>query len=321
MIQPEFYNGIPACFYLSALWNASALQCIWTDDGIKVYPIQENCIVYRKAKNMIHSIEPRVFDNSYRQETPDADSYILFIKEGAILACETDGGITFPRLNETAPQSCTYLFSIDKHKFFMAPPAEPWGNYSYLKMMDFRLKKPKHMAFAAATACQLSAWYAANRYCGRCGTETVPDAKERMLRCENCGNMIYPKISPAVIVGVTNGSRLLMTKYAGRIYTNYALIAGFSEIGEPVEDTVRREVLEEAGVHVKNIRFYKSQPWPFSDTLLMGFYCDLDGPDTITMDETELSVAEWISREDIDVQADDISLTNEMIVHFRDQMK
>lgn len=274
----------------------------------------------QKGKKMIHNIEPRVFDNSFRRETPDTDSFIVFIKDNAVLAKETEEGITFPGPAELAKplSSCTYLFSIGNHKFFLSPAAEPWGDYTYRDMMEFRLKKPKHMAFAAAAACQLNSWYTCNRYCGRCGAETVPDTKERMLRCESCGNMIYPKISPAVIVGVTDGDRLLMTKYAGRIYKNYALIAGFSEIGEPVEDTVRREVLEEAGIRVKNIRFYKSQPWPFSDTLLMGFYCDLDGSNAIVLDETELSVAEWIRREDITVKADDISLTNEMIVNFKE---
>ncbi len=269
---------------------------------------------------MIHNIEPRVFNNNYRQETPDANSFLVFVKNSTVLLRETQGVILFPRLDEVeAPASCTYLFTIDESKFFLAQEAEPWGNFAYMDIMELRNKKPKHMAFAAATASQLADWYRGNRFCGRCGAEMAPDAKERMLRCGKCGNMVYPKILPAVIVGVTDGDRLLMTKYAGRRYRNYALIAGFCEIGEPIEDTVHREVLEEAGVRVKNIRFYKSQPWPFSDTLLMGFYCDLDGSNAIVMDEAELSVAEWICRDDIDVVPDDISLTNEMIINFKER--
>lgn len=266
---------------------------------------------------MIHNIEPQVFDNQFRHETPDENSFILYIKDNAVLTRETEEGVAFPSPDCNTPKGCTYLFTIGEFKFFLAPAAKPWGDFKYLNLMDFRLKKPKAMAYAAATACHLAAWYADNRFCGRCGAETVPDAKERMLRC-GCGNMIYPRISPAVIVGVIDGDRLLMTKYAGRIYRNYALIAGFTEIGEPIEETVRREVLEEAGVRVKNIRFYKSQPWPFSGSLLMGFFCDLEGSDTIVMDAEELSVAEWVRREDISVEADDISLTNEMIIEFKE---
>ena len=145
----------------------------------------------------------------------------------------------------------------------------------------------------------------------------IHDEKERLMRCPECGQMEYPKICPAVIVGVTDHDRIVLTKYAGRAYKKYALIAGFAEIGETIEDTVRREVKEEVGLHVKNIRFYKSQPWSFSDTLLMGFFCELDGSDKIKMDEEELSVAQWCNREDVPVQEEDISLTSEMMRRFR----
>ena len=184
--------------------------------------------------------------------------------------------------------------------------------------MEFRYKKPKHLSYAAAVACQLWGWYSRNRFCGRCGADMVHDSKERMMRCENCGNMVYPKISPAAVVGVTDGNRIVLTKYSGRIYKRYALIAGFAEAGEPIEDTVRREVFEEVGLRVKNIRYYKSQPWPFSDSLLLGFFCDLDGSDKIVLDKNELECAEWVRREDIDVEPDGISLTNEMIIYFKE---
>ena len=84
-----------------------------------------------------------------------------------------------------------------------------------------------------------------------------------------------------------------------------------------MEETVKREVMEEVGLKVKNIRYYKSQPWSFSDTLLMGFYCDLDGEDSITLDEEELALAEWFEREDIPVEPSRDSLTNEMIMKFK----
>ena len=143
------------------------------------------------------------------------------------------------------------------------------------------------------------------------------EKKERMLCCRECGNVEYPKICPAVIIGVTDGNRILMSKYAGRTYKKYALLAGFTEIGETVEQTVAREVMEEVGLKVKNIRYYKSQPWAFTDTLLMGFYCDLDGEDKITLDQNELALAEWFEREDIPVKPSRDSLTNEMIMRFK----
>ena len=138
-----------------------------------------------------------------------------------------------------------------------------------------------------------------------------------MLYCETCGFQTYPTISPCVIVAVHDGERLLLTKYSGRAYTNYALIAGFVEIGESLEQAVRREVKEEVGLKVKNIKYYKSQPWPFSDTILAGFYAELDGDDTITLEEEELSLGVWVNREDIPPAELSISLTSEMQEAFR----
>ena len=132
--------------------------------------------------------------------------------------------------------------------------------------------------------------------------------------------MIFPRISPAVIVAVTDGDRLLMTRPSQTLRPGhgYALVSGFVEVGEPIEDTVRREVMEETGVRVKNLRFYKSQPWSFSDSLLMGFFCELDGSDKITVQQSELSDAKWVRRDEIETVYNDMSLTNEMICLFKD---
>jgi NAD+ diphosphatase len=176
---------------------------------------------------------------------------------------------------------------------------------------------PKYQVMAAATAWHLNVWYNANRFCGRCGTPTVHDKNERMMRCPKCNNMIFPKVAPAVIVGVINGDKILLTKYANREYKRYALIAGFNEIGETIEGTVRREVMEEAGLKIKNIRYYKSQPWGFDSNLLMGFFCEVDGSDNIRLDENELSEAEWVARDDIPEYGENLSLTHEMMQVFK----
>jgi NAD+ diphosphatase len=111
-----------------------------------------------------------------------------------------------------------------------------------------------------------------------------------------------------------------MTRYKGREYGGHALIAGFCEIGETGEDTVRREVMEEAGIHVKNIRYYKSQPWGFESDLLLGYFCEADGDEEIRMDDDELSEAVWIRRDEIQERFENMSLTNEMICHFKGEV-
>ncbi len=219
-------------------------------------------------------------------------------------------------------QEAIFLFIIDEQRFYLT------NHLNYEKLVkdkkciwisreEFRTVQPKHLAFAGVTAYQLQRWYESHKFCGRCGSPTKKDGKERMIYCEKCGQMEYPKICPAVIVGVTNGERIVLTKYAGRTYKKYALIAGFAEIGETIEDTVRREVMEEVGLKVKNITYYKSQPWSFTDTLLLGFFAEVDGTAQIHMDEEELSVAEWMERNAIPDVASNESLTNEMIMYFK----
>jgi NADH pyrophosphatase NudC (nudix superfamily) len=170
--------------------------------------------------------------------------------------------------------------------------------------------------YAVLTGWHLQNWYQNNRLCGSCGAKTVHDEKERMLRCPTCGNLIFPRINPAIITAVTDGDRLLLSRYAGRGYTSYALLAGYTEIGETIEQTVHREVFEEVGLRVKNLRYYKSQPWGVDGNILMGFFCDLDGDDTISIDETELSHAGWYDRHNLPAQDDGFSLTREMIRVF-----
>ena len=277
---------------------------------------------------MIQEIKSGIYHNEYREQSPEKGDYIMFAQGRSILMRKASEDIAYLHFEEIPTQmSYIYLFQINingkMQKFFLGEsgklPQSIMNDYTYEPQNVFRTKGPDYMAFAGITACQLANWYEATRYCGTCGMALVHDGKERMMRCPKCNAMHYPKISPAVIVGVIDREqeRILMTKYAGRDYKKYALIAGFSEIGETAEDTVRREVMEEVGIKVKNIRYYKSQPWSFTDTLLLGFYCELDGDDRIQLDQEELSIGQWLRRDEIPTEYDGISLTNEMIMRFK----
>ncbi len=279
---------------------------------------------------MIQDIAPHTFNNAYHNQTPLPGSYVLYFKNRSALVCHRGEAFDFPRFHdlgtdflEQTKQShtYTYLFSIDEESFYLVDnlPSFVPQQFVWEDIQSFRGGVPRYLAFAGITGYQLFLWYGSRQYCGRCGSPMEKDKKERMMRCGNCGQMEYPQISPAVIIGVIDKNRLLLSKYAGREYKRYALLAGFSEIGETLEETVKREVMEETGLKVTNIRYYKSQPWSFTGTLLVGFFCDLDSPDTICLDQNELALARWFEREDIPLEDDThASLTHEMIRYFKD---
>lgn len=272
---------------------------------------------------MIQDIAPHIYKNEYKPQKPAENSYVMYFEEGKLLARFIGDEMEYPTFGEMELQNvgiyedATYLFTIDEMRFYLVDTLHFGDEYEWVGKETFRQARPLHMAFAGITAYQLQSWYQNHRFCGRCGKPMRKDEKERMMFCDACHGREYPKICPAVIVGVTNGNKLLLTKYAGREFKKYALVAGFAEIGETIEETVRREVMEEVGLKVKNITYYKSQPWSFTDTLLFGFFCEVDGSSQIVLDEEELSVAEWFEREEIPVSEKTVSLTNEMILHFK----
>lgn len=270
---------------------------------------------------MIQDIAPHIYKNKYEPVEARGNDFLLVYDGKNVLVGETEEGICFPQVSQiTAPEKCIYLFSIDEKRFYLGNKEmfDRLEGFAWENIQIYREANPKHYGFAIITGWQLYRWYETRRFCGRCGNPMEHDAKERMMKCQECGLMEFPKICPAVIVGVTHGNRILMSKYAGREYTRYALLAGFTEVGETPEDTVRREVMEEVGLKVKNIRYYKSQPWSMSDTLLMGFFCDLDGDsEDVVLDEDELALAEWFEREEMPVKEEDVSLTNEMMMAFK----
>lgn len=294
---------------------------------------------------MIQDIAPHRYDNTYHIQKPGAQDYVFCIQKGRILLRETaeEHVLTIPRREEieaAVPElmdQAVYLFSVDEKPYFLVSVPEKEAEeilaklkegaekepeqlyYAWKTPTDIRAMEPMHQAFAAITAVQLWRWRQSRQFCGRCGAKTEDSKIERALVCPVCGQTEYPKISPAVIVAITNGDKLLMSRYRVNhsTYRGYALIAGFVEIGETFEETVRREVMEEVGLKVKNIRYFKSQPWAFTDTEMIGFFAELDGDDKIRLQEDELSEAGWYTREEIPDDARLISVGTEMKMYFK----
>lgn len=273
---------------------------------------------------MIQDIAPARLDNHYDGTAKPSPESVALHFDGKRLLCRTaDGALAFPTVAELGAGEYTYLFRLDDAAYFLRRDARELAaeGYRYEDItLLFRTARPQERAFAAVTAYHLASWYAEAQYCGRCGTKTVHDGQERMMKCPKCAHMIFPKIMPSVIVAVTEGDKLLLTKYANRPgASRFALVAGFTEIGETAEETVAREVMEEVGLKVKNIRYYKSQPWGISaGGLLLGYWCEVDGTDEIRLDHVELAEGAWVTRDELRRVYEDrgVSLTNEMIVEF-----
>ena len=268
---------------------------------------------------MLQDIAPHIYRNQMSWKAPDADDFVLCYR-GRTLYCKVDDrNLVLPRVKDVAADALQYAFSIDERADYLLSDAEfeEKDGFSYLDTGKLRRLALGPALMAAAAGESLYRWYSSQRFCGRCGRPMEKSKIERAMVCPACSNTVYPKICPAVIVAIHDGDRLVLTRYKDRPFKHYALVAGFNEIGESIEETVHREVLEETGLHVKNLRFYKSQPWTFTDTLLFGFFAELDGSDKITVQEDELAEAGWFHRSEIPEDQSRISLTGEMMEQFR----
>jgi NAD+ diphosphatase len=161
-------------------------------------------------------------------------------------------------------------------------------------------------------------WDRTCRFCSACGSKLIRLADIFAKKCEACGFTMFPKISPAVIVAVEKGNTLLLAR-ASRFAENlYSVLAGFAEPGESLEDTVRREIKEEVGIEVKNIRYFGSQPWPYPDSLMIGFTAEWSSGE-IVIDDDEINDARWFTVEDMPLIPDKISIARELIDNFIDK--
>ena len=168
-------------------------------------------------------------------------------------------------------------------------------------------------AFALASrASQLMDWRKNHRYCGRCATPTAAKSGEFVMLCPSCGLLAYPRISPVVMVLISRGNELLLARSPHFKPGVMSALAGFVEAGETLEQCAVREVREEVGVEITNLRYFQSQPWPFPDSLMIAFFADYAGG-TITPDPSEIEAAGWFSRDALPLLPDPVSIARRLI--------
>lgn len=167
----------------------------------------------------------------------------------------------------------------------------------------------------AGLASQFINWSRNHRFCGKCGKPTEDKKDERAKICAKCGQIYFPRLSPAIIVAVVKDDMLLMANSPRFPSKFYSVLAGFVEPGETLEECVKREVYEEVAIAVKNVKYFGSQPWPFPDSLMIGFTAEYESGE-IKVDKNEISDAAWFKRDEIPRIPPSISIARKLIDWF-----
>jgi NAD+ diphosphatase len=166
--------------------------------------------------------------------------------------------------------------------------------------------------YLASRASQLLDWQKNHRYCGRCGAQTSMKKGEFAMLCPACNLLSYPRISPAVMVLISRGDEILLARSPRFKAGVFSALAGFVEAGETLEQCAIREVFEEVGIAITNIRYFRSQPWPFPDSLMVAFFADYAGG-LINPDPLEIEAANWFSRSALPALPEPVSIARQLI--------
>jgi len=170
--------------------------------------------------------------------------------------------------------------------------------YSLVGLYGWLGRVEPSMFYLAGRAQQLIDWHRDHRFCGRCGETMVDHAVDRAKECPGCGLINYPRLSPSIIVLVHRGEEVLLARNARWPTGMYSTLAGFVEPGESIEQTVHREVHEEVGIRVRNLRYLGSQSWPFPNSLMLGFHAEYAGGE-IACSDGEIADARWFHHADL----------------------
>lgn len=273
---------------------------------------------------------PANFVASYTAPDQMYELALWFIyKDNQVLAARNESGVTVPLVNHPRdlglnPLREQYLgvlagrhcFAAEVNAATNAPDGMEWGGlralYGALDDTIFAL---------AGRAFQIVDWDRSHQFCGRCGTPTVIKEGERSRVCPSCGQLHYPRIAPAVMVMVRRGEQFLLARSPHFPPGMYSALAGFTEPGETLEQTLVREVREEVGIEVDNIRYFASQPWPFPHSLMIAFHADYAGGE-IVPDPSEIEAADWFSLERLPEKLPStISISRRLIDATLDELK
>ncbi|HEX5277432.1 MAG TPA: NAD(+) diphosphatase [Fluviicoccus sp.] len=226
---------------------------------------------------------------------PERDLWLLFHENKLVVHTETGRLLHEAPVFDFSAETVHLVEQTASHRVrtVRLPAFAPDGDYALRGLRDLLLEDARELFRLASTALQVLEWDRNHRYCSHCGSVTAPHPKgERARVCISCGYSQYPRIQPCVIVAITKGDHILLARAAHYTIPMYSLLAGFVEVGETLEEAVAREVAEESGVRVGNLRYFGSQSWPFPGNLMLAFRAEWEGGD-IVIQEEELQDAQF----------------------------
>ncbi|WP_094229009.1 NAD(+) diphosphatase [Methanolobus psychrotolerans] len=272
------------------------------------------------------------------QRNGNSDTYCFAFKQRELLLVNENGDLRLPSLEETEDMGINILrkqylgelkdvscFSMeldssnDADKIVTSVIGTTTGNavgtatFVGLRELPGILEEP--LAALAGKAVHIMEWDRNTIFCGRCGSVTSLKENERAKECPECGFLAFPKISPAIIVLIEKEDQILLARSPNFKPGLYSNIAGFVEPGESIEQAVVREVMEEVGISVKNIRYFGSQPWPYPDSLMIGFTAEFLAGE-IKVDGVEIEEARWFRKEEIPFVPRNTSISGWLIKYF-----
>jgi NAD+ diphosphatase len=273
--------------------------------------------------SMIQDILPHRINYQYLAKTIiEEKDFVLHYNENSLLLKTIGEAFEIPQKKDFSEISdkteSVFLFTLNDVPCFLI-----WDDlmadkscFIYKEVNFFRTVRQPEIAWICILGFQLMNWYSLNKFCGKCGRRTQNKADERALICPDCNTVIFPKISPAIMAAIICKNKILLARNINFPGSWYSLIAGYVDIGETLEETLIREVKEEVGLDIKNIRYYKSQPWPPSGSLMISFVAEADENQPITIDNKEIAEAAWFTRGSLPNHPSDISIAGEMIEKF-----
>lgn len=256
----------------------------------------------------------------------DNNDLCFIFCEGKMLFFDNDDNVTIPTwsliekitMNITFEQYFGLFYKTHCYVFVISDYLNLPKNFHFKDLRTAGLQLNNPLFEICGKASEIVTWNESNKYCGKCGDKMHQSFTERVKVCNTCGNLSYPHITPAIIVAVLKEEKILLAHNKNFRPGLYSIIAGFVEPGETLEECVKREIYEEVGIKVKNINYFNSQPWPFPNSLMIGFTADYESGE-IQVDGEEIIDADWYKFDNIPNIPTNISIARQIIDAFKDR--